>query len=96
MNMIGHNDIAANSPTMSIMSRAPFVHKDVHDLIVSQNMFSITCAGRDETNRCIDPDTAKSLEVFVHPAVVAEGVDLGNLMPSHALTGRGQRPRLQH
>jgi hypothetical protein len=33
--------------------------------------------------------------VLMHPGVVAEGVDLGNLRRSYA-KGRGQRPRLQH
>jgi hypothetical protein len=35
MHVIGHNDVSANSPTMSIMSRAPFVDQNMCDLIAS-------------------------------------------------------------
>jgi hypothetical protein len=86
MYMIRQNDIAANNPTMSIMSHTPFVHEDSRDLVASQNMFSIMRAGRNKINWDIDPNTAKSLEVFVHHAVVAEGTDLGKFVRESSAT----------
>jgi hypothetical protein len=94
MHVIGHNDVPANGPTMSIMSRAPFVDHNVCDLVANQKWSAIFRARCYEINRRIYVDALQPPQMFVHCAVVAERVDLGNLTASHT-HGRGQRPRLQ-
>ena len=88
MNMVGHDDVPANRPTMPIMSRTPFANENVCHLVASQKLPTIFGARCHKINRRIDPDALKSSQVFMHPAVVAEGVDLGNLR-----RGYTKRPR---
>ena len=95
MYVIGHNDEAANGPAVSITSRTPFVDQNVCDLVASKKLPAIFRARRHKIHRGICVDALQSSQGLVHPAVVAEGVDLGNLRCGYA-NGRRQRPRLQH
>ena len=79
MYVIGHNDVAANDPAVSITSRTPFVDQNVCDLVASKKLPAIFGARCHEINRRINPNAPKSSQMFVHVAVVAEGGDLGNL-----------------
>ena len=79
MNMIGHNDVPANSPTMSIMSRTPLLQENFGDVVASKNRLSIVSARCHKIDRSVDPNALQSSQMVVHIAVVAEGVDLGNL-----------------
>ena len=94
MHVIGHNHVSANGPSMPFMSRTPFTNKDFRSIIVSKDFLSMLCARCDEINRSSDPNTFESPQMLMHAAVVAEGVDLGNLRCGNT-HGRGQRPRLQ-
>jgi hypothetical protein len=73
MCVIGHNDVAANGPAVSIMSRAPFINKYFGDIVASENFPAILGARCYEINRRINPNAPKSSQMFVHVAVVAEG-----------------------
>jgi hypothetical protein len=90
MYVIGHNDITANGPAVSIKSRTPFLDQNVCDLVASKKLPAIFRARRHKIHWGIYVDALQSSQVLVHPGVVTEGGDLGNL------TNRGQRPRLQH
>jgi hypothetical protein len=79
MNMIRHDYVPANGPSMSITSGAPFINKNFSGLVTRQKFPAILSARCYEINRRINPDTSKSSQVLMHPSVVAEGVDLGNL-----------------
>lgn len=79
MYVIGHDDIAANSPLTSILSRAPFINKNFGDIVASEKRFSMASARCHKINRRGGPNTLQSSKMFVHYAVVAEGADLGNL-----------------
>ncbi len=79
MHVIGHNDVPANSPTMSIMSHTPLVDENFGDIVASKNRLSIVSARCHKINRSVDPNALQPSQMFVHIAVVAEGADLGNL-----------------
>jgi hypothetical protein len=79
MDVIGHDDVPANSPSMPIMRRVPFIGKNFCDLVTREKFSAILSSRCYEINRRINPDTSKSSQVLMHPGVVAEGVDLGNL-----------------
>jgi len=94
MNVVGHDDVSANSPSMSFVSRAPFINKNFGDLVGSKKLPTIFGARCDEINWSINPNAPKSSQVLMHTGVGAEGGDLGNLRRSY-VDNRGQRPRLQ-
>src|SRR5436189_6442692 len=77
MNVIGHDHITANGPAMATMCRAPFVDQNARDLVASENLSSIFCAHCHKINWSINPNAFQRPQMFVHLALVAEGVDLG-------------------
>ena len=95
MNVVGHDDVSANSPSMPIMCRAPFINKNFGDFIGGKKFPAILRARCYEIDRCINPNALQPAQVFVHIFVVADGGDLDNLRRSYA-DDRGRRPRLQH
>jgi len=94
MHMVGHYDVPAKRPTVSIRSCAPFVDENFGNIIASEKWLSITSARCNKINWRIDPDALESSQVLVHKVVVAEGVDVGNLTTVSRTRSRGQRPRL--
>jgi hypothetical protein len=84
MYVIRHDHIPANGPTMSIMSRAPFINQNFRDILTRENRLSMASARCYEINRRINPNAPKSPQMLVHFAVVAEGADLGNLAANYA------------
>jgi hypothetical protein len=73
MHVIRHDDISANGPTMSFMSRQPFFHEYLSYFIASENRFSIIDARGDEINREIDPNGLKPSQMFMHPGGCSRG-----------------------
>src|SRR6266480_3244494 len=69
VDMIRHNHIPANSPTMSIVSRAPFINKNFGDIVASEKRFSTASAPCHKINRRVGPNTLQSSQMFVHYAV---------------------------
>jgi len=41
MNVVGHDAVSANSPSMSFLSRAPFINKNFGDLDGSKKLRTI-------------------------------------------------------
>ena len=74
--MIRHNDIPTNSPTVSIMSCAPFVGENFGNVDTSQKRLSLASACCHKINRSVDPNTLQSPQVLVHTDFVADSVDL--------------------
>jgi len=56
MDVVGHDDVSANSPSMSIMCRAPFISKNFGDLVGSKKLPTIFGARCYEINRRINPN----------------------------------------
>jgi hypothetical protein len=79
MYVIRHNDVPANGPTVSLVSRPPFVDQNVGDLVASKKLPASFRARCHKINRGIDPNALQSSQMLAHVAVVAAGVDLGNL-----------------
>jgi len=82
MRVVGHDDVPTNSPTMTIMSCAPFVDEDFGKVDASQKRLSMASACCHKINLSVDPNVLQSAQVLVHAFVVDEGVDLGNLNAS--------------
>ncbi len=82
--MIGQNHIPPDGPAMSIMSRAPFINTYLATSSRASIFLRFLVHVVTELNRRINPNAPKPSQVFVHCAVVAEGVDLGNPTASHA------------
>jgi len=78
VNMIGHDDISPNSPSMTFMSRPPLFLENSGCFVSSENSFSSIDARGDVIDRKIDPNAFKPSQMFMHSRMfVAEGVDLG-------------------
>ncbi len=54
MYVIAHDDVPANSPSMSFMSRAPFVNENLGDVVVGKNWIPMVGARCHKINRSID------------------------------------------
>ena len=76
MYVIGHDDVAANGPAVSIANRTPFVDQNVCDLVASKKLPAIFGARCHKIHRGIYVDALQSSQVLVHCVVVAEGADL--------------------
>ena len=87
MNVIRHNNVAPDSPSMPAMSCAPFIDQNVCDLIESKELPSIFRAHCDKIDWRFDPDALEPPQMLVRSMVAAEGADLGNL--------RCNRPHIQ-
>ena len=69
MNVIGLNDIAPNSPTMTMVSRAPFFNENLRHFVLSKNRLSVMDARSDVIDREIDPNAIEPAQMFMHSRV---------------------------
>jgi hypothetical protein len=93
MNVVGHDDVSANSPSMPIMCRAPFISKNFGDIVGSKKLPAILYAGCHKINRRVDPNALQSSQVLVHLGVVARALtsaiwDVATRTPA-AVSARG-------
>ena len=68
MNMIGHDHIAANCPTVTIVRISPFIGQNPRNFIGSENWPAFKSARCDEIGRPIDPNAfepAQMLRIFI-------------------------------
>src|SRR5437868_14102244 len=66
MNMIGHDHIAANCPTVTIVRIPPFIGQNPRNFIGSENWPAFKSARCDEIGRPIDPNAFEPAQMFAH------------------------------
>ena len=94
MDMVRHNHVSTDCPTMAVASSAPLVHQNCGNIVGDKNSTSVECTRRDEIDRGVNPDPVEAPEVTMHATVVAGIGDPGQ-SESTRNPGRDHRSRLQ-
>ena len=79
MDVVRHNYVAPDGPTMAGASCVPFLDKDCGDICGRENGASLERTSCDEIDRIIDPNPVEAPEVSMHVTVVAGFGDPGHL-----------------
>ena len=95
VHVIRHDDITADRPAMSAACVLPFLNQNCSRLCRRKNWPMFRCAGRDEVDGLIDPNSIESAQVTMHALFVAGIADPGegNVATSGS---RDQRSQPQH
>ena len=75
MNMIGHDHIAANCPTVTIVRIQPFIGQNSRSFVGSEDWSAFKSARCDEIGRPIDPNAfepAQCLRIFIVVAGIGD------------------------
>ena len=75
MNMIGHDHIAANCPTVTIVRIQPFIGQNSRSFVRSEDWSAFKSARCDEIGRPIDPNAfepAQCLRIFIVVAGIGD------------------------
>jgi len=66
MHMVRHDDVTTNRPTMTFARAFPFVDQHAGGGFMYENISPVSCAGCDEINWGLDPNTIETTQMLVH------------------------------
>lgn len=66
MDVVRHDDVATNCPTMTFARALPFGDQNVGGAFTRKKVPPISCAYCDEINWRFDPNASKAAQMFVH------------------------------
>jgi len=66
MHMIRHDDVTTDRPTMTFARAFPFVEQHTGGSFMCENISPISCAGGDEIDWGLNPNTIETTQMLVH------------------------------
>jgi hypothetical protein len=85
MDMIRHDNVPTNFPTMTFLRALPFSDQHLGRVFVRENVAPISGAYCNEINRRFDPNARKAAQMFMHE----QNVDANRRRQRAAANGSG-------